>query len=461
MIPATRDLLDLYFSNKQRSGGGEVESIERRTSRYWLVVMKDQRSVSNILARKHIIDEKPIRVFPYYDNFGLPYLFRPVFEDCTGTGSGSGSGSGSGNMLAQQPSLTSAAAVLASSAYRLKIKDERLWPFCLVKSTHKRLNELLAECNAASRFTSRQRFGLVSDPTTGPPQPAAAFAGDSMPSDTLHVSYVHKLDGKVPYLERMWRIRVHEIIEYFLTMYKYEKLTLSYNQWSTLCRTKQLNEAMLSDSDNNYYSGGGTSASDVTDDDDEENDDGGGGTSRRHRGFAIEALLNDKHMVKYVGNNCAILGVTKTQSSVEMSVVGPFGEVDRFINLVKDIVCEAFFTFELEEKIIRFKTYLHECECLLAKWLTIALAAEDNNNAVITPSDHSVSVAYAKRNGGSATITNKKKTSSATSPAVKLNKSRRKTINEFLNKLERDHLDMELSYGTQTLVFSISQKNFP
>jgi hypothetical protein len=39
-IPATRDLLDLYFCNKQRSGGGEVESIERKSSRYWLVVMK-------------------------------------------------------------------------------------------------------------------------------------------------------------------------------------------------------------------------------------------------------------------------------------------------------------------------------------------------------------------------------------------------------------------------------------
>lgn len=33
-IPATRDLLDLYFINKQRSGGGEVESIERKSSRY-------------------------------------------------------------------------------------------------------------------------------------------------------------------------------------------------------------------------------------------------------------------------------------------------------------------------------------------------------------------------------------------------------------------------------------------
>jgi hypothetical protein len=77
MIPATRDLLDLYFVNKIRSGGGELEKIERKSSRYWLVVMKDQRSIKEILSRKHVIDEKPIKVFPYFDNFGLPYLFKP------------------------------------------------------------------------------------------------------------------------------------------------------------------------------------------------------------------------------------------------------------------------------------------------------------------------------------------------------------------------------------------------
>ena len=33
-IPATRDLLELYFVNRQRSGGGEVESIERKSARY-------------------------------------------------------------------------------------------------------------------------------------------------------------------------------------------------------------------------------------------------------------------------------------------------------------------------------------------------------------------------------------------------------------------------------------------
>lgn len=32
-IPATRDLLELYFVNRQRSGGGEIESIERKSAR--------------------------------------------------------------------------------------------------------------------------------------------------------------------------------------------------------------------------------------------------------------------------------------------------------------------------------------------------------------------------------------------------------------------------------------------
>lgn len=80
-IPATKDLIDLYFLNKQRSGGGEIESIERKTSRYWLVKVKDYRVMKDILARKHMVDEKPLKIFPYYDNFGLPYLFKPIFDD--------------------------------------------------------------------------------------------------------------------------------------------------------------------------------------------------------------------------------------------------------------------------------------------------------------------------------------------------------------------------------------------
>ena len=80
-IPATTDLLDLYFVNKQRSGGGEVESIERKSSRYWIVTMKEQQVIKEILTKKHMIDEKPIKIFPHFENFGLPYLFRPIFDE--------------------------------------------------------------------------------------------------------------------------------------------------------------------------------------------------------------------------------------------------------------------------------------------------------------------------------------------------------------------------------------------
>jgi hypothetical protein len=61
-IPATRDLLELYFSNKKKSGGGEVEKVDRKNSRYWLVSMVDMRVVKEIAKREHIIDEKPIKV---------------------------------------------------------------------------------------------------------------------------------------------------------------------------------------------------------------------------------------------------------------------------------------------------------------------------------------------------------------------------------------------------------------
>jgi hypothetical protein len=106
-IPATKDLINLYFLNKQRSGGGEIESIERKTSRYWLVVVKDYRIMKDILARKHMVDEKPIKMFPYYDNFGLPYLFRPIFDDHS-----------------TQASM--------HTTFKMKIRDERLRNFSRV-----------------------------------------------------------------------------------------------------------------------------------------------------------------------------------------------------------------------------------------------------------------------------------------------------------------------------------------
>lgn len=192
-IPATKDLLDLYFINKQRSGGGEVERIERKSSRYWLVTMKDHRCLKDILSRKHVIDEKPIKVFPYYSNFGLPYIFRPLFDEYHSQ---------------------------ASTAFKLKIKDDRLRYFCKVKTLHKKLNEILSESNAISRF-------------------------NKVESNIIYINYYEKLQTKVPYTERMWRLKVKESIEYFLQIYKYEKVTLSHNQWMAITKNSLLNDSLM------------------------------------------------------------------------------------------------------------------------------------------------------------------------------------------------------------------------
>lgn len=373
-IPATRDLIDLYFSSKQRSGGGEVESIERKSSRYWLVVMRDQRAVKNILSRKHIVDEKPIKIFPYFENFGLPYLFKPVFDQLTPDS--------------------------ATSAFTVKMKDERLRYFCKVKSSHRKLNEILAESNAVSRY-------------------------NKLESNILYVSYVEKLKTRVPYTEKIWRLRVKEAIEYFLQIYKYEKLTLSFNQWTTLSKTKQINEGLFN-----------RDMRKVEEDDDEGEDEDGNRYDPSNNIFELNEVLSD-NKVKYVGSNCAILSVNETASNVEMHVVGPNVDVERFINKIKDIVCEAFFTFELEEKIIKFKTYLYECEALLGKWLS-------------RPEDSRTS---SSGGGGDLTLRSDASDSGSlrlgleTHKTNKLNASRRNTIGQFITKLERDHLDMELSYG--------------
>jgi hypothetical protein len=355
-IPATRDLLDLYFSNKQRSGGGVVESIERKSARYWLVRMRDYRCIRDILSRKHIIDEKPIKVFPYFDNFGLPYVFRPIFDEFYSSAN-------------------------SAVVFRLKIKDERLRYFCKVKSLHKKLNEILSESNAISRYNKQE-------------------------SNILYVNYEEVLKTKVPYMEKIWRFRVKESIEYFLQIYKYEKLTLSFNQWQTLCKTKQINETLLNKNGNEGF-----------DDEDTMVDAG--------------AVLSDSK-IKFVGNNCAIISINETGSNVEINVVGPNVEVDRFIVKIKDIICKAYFTFELEEKIIKFKTYLYECEDLLNKWLKEASDGTAESDAEVTLGSN-------KSDTDSVSITFSK--------GIKLNKNRRKTIDEFISKLERDHLDMELSYG--------------
>ena len=75
---------------------------------------------------------------------------------------------------------------------------------------------------------------------------------------------------------------------------------------------------------------------------------------------------------------------------------------------------------------------------MLAKWLSESNDLADSDTEVTLASarsndSDSLSIAYSKKNEGVK--------------GVKLNKSRRNTIDEFLSKLERDHLDMELSYG--------------
>lgn len=270
--------------------------------RYWIVIMKDHRTVKEILSRRHVIDEKPIKVFPYYSNFGLPYVFRPLFDEFH-------SQSGS------------------STAFKLKIKDERLRYFGKVKTLIKKLNDILSESNAIARYNKQE-------------------------SNILYVNYFEKLETKVPYTERMWRLRVKESIEYFLHIYKYEKISLSHNQWVTISRAKQLNETFMRQP----------------------------GEDDPNLDETIQADSGDSTVkIKYIGNNCAIISINETTNNVEISVVGPNNEVDKFIVKIKDIICKAYFTFELEEKIIKFKTYLYECEDLLAKWLNESVDGYDSD----------------------------------------------------------------------------------
>ena len=210
-------------------------------------------------------------------------------------------------------------------------------------------------------------------------------------------------------MERIWRLRVKESIEYFLQVYKYEKLTLSLQQWTTISKTKHINDTLFSsrqDADNN-------------------ND------------IELNEADDSSSKIRYIGNNLAIISINETNINVEINLVGPNHEVDKFIVKIKDVICKAYFTFELEEKIIKFKTYLYECEELLSKWLNENNEDQLDSDTEVVLASHkandsdSVSISYLRKNEG----------------GMKLNKSRRHTIDEFLSKLERDHLDMELSYG--------------
>jgi hypothetical protein len=371
-IPATRDLLELYFVNKQRSGGGEIEFIERRSARYWLIKMKDQRVFKEILSRKHVVDFKEIKVFPYYENFGLPYVVHFNYYNSN-----------------------SDSQITTHLPYKLKIKDDRLRYFVKVKNLHQKLNDILSESNAVSKYNRNE-------------------------SNTLYVHFNSKLATSVPYLEKIWRIRVKESIEYFLQIYKYEKLTLSYNQWSTILKTKQINEALLYKQNDSV--------------DIDEDFDGG-------RIIDNEGELNRN---KFFGN-LAVISVKDTTTNIEINAVGPTLEVDRFIVKVKDIICKAYFTYELEERIINFKTYLLDCEQLLGKWLQDKeFNSDDDSDVELLLTSSRANLNDTSSLSASYSTTKKRNQDFSTG---KLDKTKRKTIDEFISKLERDHLDMELSYG--------------
>ena len=109
-IPVTKDLLELYFTNKYRSGSNGYHKIDRISSKHWIVEIKDYETIANILTREHVLDKKPFHIFPYYENFGLPYLVEGIFK--------------------------------------LKIRDEKLKYLCDIKKFYEKLNDILSESNA-------------------------------------------------------------------------------------------------------------------------------------------------------------------------------------------------------------------------------------------------------------------------------------------------------------------------
>ena len=136
----------------------------------------------------------------------------------------------------------------------------------------------------------------------------------------------------MPYMERIWRLRVKESIEYFLQIFKYERLSLSLNQWTVLSKSKMINESLLNRQKL------------------EEDPDG--------TDSVIDAESAFSEKVKFVGANCAILSINESASNVEIDIVGPNVEVDKFIIKIKDVICNAYFKFELEEKIINFMPFM-------------------------------------------------------------------------------------------------------
>ena len=144
-----------------------------------------------------------------------------------------------------------------------------------VKNLHKRINEILTEANAIGRFNKSE-------------------------SNLLYVNYVEKLVTKVPYSERIWRLKVMEALEYFMRIFKHEKLTLSFNQWQTISKTKQLNDAFF----DSYK---------IAEDGDDT------------QSLAATSSIGDD--IRYISGSCAIISVTETSNNVEIAIVGENSEV--------------------------------------------------------------------------------------------------------------------------------------
>lgn len=97
--------------------------------------------------------------------------------------------------------------------------------------------------------------------------------------------------------------------------------------------------------------------------------------------------------------------IIETVEQIQLIVVGLHTAVNSIVDQIRDLICKLYFTIGNEEKIIKLKGYLNECENLLLIWQTSELLDEN----VLA--------------------------------------SRHHTIQELLTKSESDRLKLELEYG--------------
>lgn len=173
-IPVTKDLLELYFTNKLRSGSNGYTSIERISSHYWMIEITNTESIESILSREHMLDCKPFYLFPYYSNFGLPYLSTPHH-------------------------------------FKLKLRTPKLKHLCECSDLLDKLNNLLSETNCKiNKFNTTQQV--------------------------IYLEYASKVSSLLPYTENLWRLKCKQTLDFFLKHYKYDVLNLTTNQWRLINR---------------------------------------------------------------------------------------------------------------------------------------------------------------------------------------------------------------------------------